>query len=119
MSNINDKAFIYENKASENGKTDAHFLSVKLTGDSLNKGGLGAWVKIYYGGKSQVIENTTYRGYLSTIQPLLHFGLGTVSTLDSVIVIWPDNKKQTVTAVSSGQILQLYYKNANELVQLD
>ena len=41
MSNINDKAFIYENKASENGKTDAHFLSVKLTGDlSVTKVGL-------------------------------------------------------------------------------
>jgi len=115
MSNINDKAFVYENKTAENEKASAQFLSVKLNGDSLNREGLGAWVKIYYRGKSQVIENTTYRGYLSTIQPDLHFGLGDVSMIDSVSVIWPDNKMQTVTAVSSGQTVQLDHKNANAL----
>jgi hypothetical protein len=39
MSNINDKAFVYENKATEHKKTNAQFLSVNLTGDSLNKEG--------------------------------------------------------------------------------
>ena len=115
MSNINDKAFIYENKAVEKNGDNAQFLSVKLTGDSLNRQGLGAWVELYYGGKQQVIEHTPYRGFLSTVQSQLHFGLGTVSTVDSVIVIWPDNKKQTVTNVPAGQTLHLEQKNATAL----
>ena len=85
---------------------------MKLTGDSLNRQGIGAWVEIYYGGKRQVIEHTPYRGFLSTMQSQLHFGLGTVSTVDSVVVIWPDNKKQTVTGVPAGQTLHLEQKNA-------
>ena len=115
MSNINDKAFVYENKAAENKNANAHFLTVKLAGDSMNKEGLGAWVKIYYAGKNQVIENTPYRGYLSTMQPQLQFGLGAVSKIDSLVVIWPDNKMQIVTAVPVGQTIQLDHKNANEL----
>jgi hypothetical protein len=112
MSNINDKAFIYENKTVQRNANDAQFLSVKLTGDSLNREGIGAWVEVYYGGKHQVIEYTPYRGFLSSMQPQLHFGLGTVSMVDSVIVIWPNNKKQTLTKVPGGQALRLEEKNA-------
>ena len=115
ISNINDKAFIYENKAVEKNEDGAQFLSVKLTGDSLNRQGIGAWVELYYGGKHQVIEHTPYRGFLSTIQSQLHFGLGAVSKVDSVVVIWPDNKKQTVTGTPAGQTLHLEQKNANAL----
>jgi len=112
ISNINDKAFIYQNKAVEKNGNNAQFLSVKLTGDSLNRQGIGAWVEVWYGGGHQVIEHTPYRGFLSTIQPQLHFGLGTVSKVDSVVVIWPDNKKQTVTDIPAGQTLNLEQKNA-------
>ena len=115
ISNINDKAFVYENKANESKKANAQFLSIKLRGDSLNRDGLGTWVKIYYGGKSQVIENTCYRGFLSTISYTLHFGLGAVSRLDSLVVIWPDNRMQTLSAVSAGQTLQLDHKNADQI----
>ena len=113
--NINDKAFIYENRAVEKNKANVQSLTLKLTGDSLNREGFGAWVELYYGGKHQVIEHTPYRGFLSTMQSQLHFGLGSVSTLDSVVVIWPDHKKQTVTNVATGQTLQLLQKNATEL----
>lgn len=115
ISNINDKAFIYENKAVEKDRNNAQFLSVKLTGDSFNRQGIGAWVELYYGGKQQVIEHTPYRGFLSTVQSQLHFGLGTVSKVDSVVIIWPDNKTQMMTGVAAGQTLHLEQKNATAL----
>ena len=115
ISNINDKAFIYQNKAVEKNADSAQFLSVKLTGDSINRQGIGAWIEVYYGGKSQVIEHTPYRGFLSTVQSQLHFGLGTISKVDSVVVIWPDNKKQTLMGVPAGQTLHLEQKNATAL----
>jgi hypothetical protein len=110
MSNINENAFVYENKANYNKHVNAQFLSVKLKGDSLNRDALGTWVKIYYGGKSQVLEHTIYRGFLSTIQPQLHFGLGAVSTIDSLVVIWPDNRMQTVTNLPGGKPFSLIIK---------
>lgn len=64
MSNINDKAFIYENKVVENNGANAQFLLVKLTGDSLNRQGIGAWIEIYYGGNRQVIEHTLPRIFI-------------------------------------------------------
>ena len=108
----NNNPSVYRNKSVEKNQDKARFLSVKLTGDSINRQGIGAWVELYYGGKRQVIEHTPYRGFLSTIQTQLHFGLGNISTVDSVVVIWPDNKKQTVTGVPSGQTLHLEQKNA-------
>lgn len=111
MSNINDKAFIYKNNVKK--EDNSTHLSVKLTGDSMNRQGIGAWVKIYYGGKQQVIEHTPYRGFLSTVQSGLHFGLGNVERLDSLVVIWPDSKQQTITNVPTGQALHLKYKDAN------
>ena len=115
ISNINDKAFVYQNKSVEKNRDISRFISVKLTGDSVNPEGIGTWVEIYYQGKHQVIEHTPYRGFLSTIQTQLHFGLNDVSMVDSVVVIWPDNRQQTVTGVPSGQTLNLEYKNAKAL----
>lgn len=112
INNINDKAFIYKNNASEKQGADNHFLSVKLIGDSLNRQGIGAWVEVWYGDKHQVVEHTPYRGFLSTVQSQLHFGLGSVLKADSVVVIWPDNKRQTVTDVPAGQTLHLEQKDA-------
>lgn len=112
INNINDKAFVYKNNAIEKN-TSAGYLSVKLTGDSLNRQGIGAWVKLFYEGKQQVIENTPYRGFLSTMSTSLHFGIGNVSKIDSVVVIWPNGKQQTIVDVSPKKTLHLEDKNAN------
>jgi len=112
ISNINDKAFIYQNKTVEQKGDNSGFLNIQLKGDSLNRQGIGAWVELYYGGQRQVIEHTPYRGFLSTVQPNLHFGLGSVTTVDSLKVIWPNNSMQVVRQISCGQALMLEQKNA-------
>lgn len=111
--NINDIAFVYKNNANEHKKDSANFLTVTLKGDSLNKQGVGTWVELHYGNQQQVMEYTPYRGFLSSMPAQLHFGLGTVSTVDSVVVIWPNNHKQTITKIKAGQTLQLQQKNAD------
>lgn len=112
ISNINDRAFIYHNKSIEQHADNSRFLNVRLAGDSLNRQGLGAWVEICSGGLRQVTEHTPYRGFLSTMQSDLHFGLGTAAIVDSVIVTWPDNRKQVLKDVKAGQTLRLEQKNA-------
>jgi hypothetical protein len=108
VNNINDEASVYRNNEREQNKDSSHYLQVKLTGDTLNKAGLGAWVELHYDhGKQQVWENTPYRGYLSTVQDIGHFGLGKVKTIDSVIVKWQNGKTQLLQHVNADQLLQI------------
>lgn len=114
INNTNDEAFIYRNNSVENHKANAHFLNIKLSGDKQNVNGLGTWTHIYYdNGKHQVYEHTPYRGYLSSIQDMAHFGLGNVTVVDSVVVIWPDLKKQVLKNVPTDQMLYVNIMDAN------
>ncbi|SEJ72605.1 Repeat domain-containing protein [Dyadobacter koreensis] len=113
INNINDKAFIYKNNARERDKENAHYLQLAIVGDSLNVAGLGTFVSIYYAGnKQQVYEHTPYRGYLSTNQLIAHFGLGKVVDIDSVVIKWPNGKKQILQNVKADQRLTVSSKNA-------
>jgi len=113
INNINDEARIYRNTTRENAPDKNHFLQVKFAGDSLNRNGFGAFVELHYDhGRQQVYENTPYRGYLSTIQDIAHFGLGGVKTVDSVIVKWPNGKMQVLLNVAADQVLTANLRNA-------
>ncbi|MEO6287049.1 MAG: VCBS repeat-containing protein [Dyadobacter sp.] len=114
INNINDKALIYKNNARERDKENAHYLQLTMMGDSMNVAGLGTFVSIYYAGnKQQVYEHTPYRGYLSTNQLIAHFGLGNIVKLDSVVIKWPNGKKQVLQNVKADQRLTVYSKNAS------
>lgn len=113
VNNINDEAFIYENTTMDNPKAHPNYLAIKLNGDSLNINGLGTLIELHYKGKQQVYEQTPYRGYLSTVQIEPHFGLGTISVVDSLIIKWQDGKEQILTNVRANQTLQVNKKDAN------
>ncbi len=111
INNINDEASVYENKLMDS-KPHPNFLSIKLNGDSSNINGLGTWIELHYKGKQQAYEQTPYRGYLSTIQIEPHFGLDTVSIIDSVIIKWPNGKMQILKDVAANQTLVVNKKDA-------
>jgi len=113
INNINDEASLYRNNSSELNKEKSHYLEVQLQGDSLNRNGLGAWIEIYYDkGKKQVWENSPYRGYLSTVECKAHFGLGIISTLDSLVVRWQNGKMELFKDFAADQVLKVNIKNA-------
>jgi len=115
INNINDEVLIYKNTSREKDKKNSRYLNIKFKGSELNKNGIGAWADIYYEhGKHQVYENTPYRGYLSTIQNIAHFGLGKDTLLDSVVIKWQNGKKQTLKNVKADQVLVVNIANANE-----
>lgn len=114
MSNINDEARIYRNLTREKDAEDHHYLDVRLRGDSLNRGGFGALVELHYDhGRQQVFEMTPYRGYLSTLQNIAHFGLGKLRTVDTVIVRWPNGKMQVLRSVACDRVLEVDWRNAS------
>ena len=113
INNIDDEALIYKNTAREKDTLNTHYIQIKFKGDSNNLNGLGAWADIYYDhNKHQVAENNPYRGYLSTDQNIAHFGLGKVRQLDSVVIRWPNGKKQVLQHVNANQALTVNIANA-------
>jgi len=120
INNINDEALIYKNTSRDKDKANNHYLHIKFQGTALNRDGIGAFVDIYYDhGKHQVYENTPFRGYLSTLQNIAHFGLGKTTQLDSVVVRWQNGKKQTLKKVKADQLLKVNIAQAHDAYTFD
>ncbi len=121
--NINDSAFVYRNNLMEQKPQQANYLRLNFVGSEHNRMGLGAMVEITYKdskGKpcQQAYEHSPYRGYLSTVEPFAHFGLGNVRQIDEVRITWPGTngqpaRKQVLRNVKSNQILTADLKNAS------
>ena len=115
VNNINKEAFIWKNNANEPGKAKSnHSISFILQGDSLNTKGIGAKIFVYTKSTKQVQEEFPVRGYLSSVDTKLVFGTGKNTMADSVIVIWPNDKKQVLQDLNVDSTYTLVEKNANE-----
>jgi hypothetical protein len=115
INNINDEALLYRNTARDKDPAATNFLQIRFRGDKQNINGLGAVAGIYYdGGKQQVYENNPYRGYLSTMQGIAHFGLGKIRMLDSVVIRWYNGRQQTLRKVKTNQVLGVDIADAKE-----
>ncbi len=90
LNNSDTVAFIYRNQTIEDGPEGHAFLRVQLQGRKLNKAALGARVDLYAGGLHLVREVQASRGYLSSVDPTVHFGLGATRNIDSMVIRWPD-----------------------------
>ena len=115
LNNINDPASVYENTliTKDSVNRNHHFLSILLSGDSLNKGGIGAKISLFYGEKQQYYEHFPIRGFQSMVDPKIHFGLGEVTRIDSLNIVWPDGKEQNLYNLNCDQILSLNYLQAS------
>ncbi len=116
VNNMNDKAFIYQNTSNDPTQQNRqHYLSVAFQGSEKNTQGIGARVYLYYaGGRQQYYEHQPTRGYLSTVDGRAHFGLSDATQIDSLLVQWPDSKRQQLTRIKADQTLVLSYQEATE-----
>jgi hypothetical protein len=106
VNNINKEAFVFINNTVQAGKpVTNHFIRIQLKGDSANRYGFGAKVCIYNNGHIQMQEQQPVRGYFSTVDRQLIFGLGAQTHVDSVVVTWPDDAMQVVTHVAADSLL--------------
>jgi hypothetical protein len=119
--NMNEPAGIYRNNTREQ-HPGSHYLTIQLKGRSPNTFGVGAKVFLFAGGRLQYQELQPERGFMSSSEPLLHYGLGDKTIVDSLIVIWPDNTFQRLKQVGADKKLLLAYdrkKNDTLLNQFD
>ncbi|MBC7571980.1 MAG: VCBS repeat-containing protein [Spirosoma sp.] len=101
VNNINEPAFVYQNLSREQHKTT--YLQLSLTATGGNRNAVGARVTVFGGGNRQYQELNPVRGYLSSQSTTLHFGMGVATVADSVLIIWPDQSRQTLTRVPVNQ----------------
>ncbi len=113
VNNLNAPAAIYRNHARE--VTGNHYLQVVLRGSGGNTAGVGAKVFIKQQGRRQLLEQMPTRGFQSSVDPRLHFGLGTSNEIDSLIVIWPDRRRQVLTHVATDRAIALSQHDATAL----
>jgi hypothetical protein len=119
INNINDSASVYRNNSIQLKPEDSNYLRVKLNGLQDNINGIGAFVEISYEkGQHQIYENTPYRGYLSTIENVAHFGLGKTKKIDELKVTWQSGKYQILKNVAVNQVLIIDEKLALSSEQL-
>ncbi|WP_411028961.1 VCBS repeat-containing protein [Spongiimicrobium sp. 3-5] len=109
VNNINEEAYILQNTSVT--KEKANFLKINFKGAQDNLFGVGTKIIGYQ--KSNIIaqEHFNTRGYLSAVSNTVHMGIGKDSILDSLKIVWPGGRYQTLKSVPAG-MLTASFKNA-------
>ena len=106
INNTNMEATLLENTLNES-KQKKNYLRIRFRGDTSNINGIGTIAHLYYKGNQQMSEHTPYRGYMSSVENIMHFGLDTIQIIDSLVVYWPDGKKESINDVLVNQTLTI------------
>ncbi len=102
VNNVNDTAFVYRNNARSLRKEN-RYLQVKLEGDGSNRFGVGAKVAIDDGRDTLYQELSPTRGFESSVDYVLTFGLGKIDTVRTATVTWPDGRIAVVRNIAANQ----------------
>jgi len=114
VNNIDKEAFVFINNTIQNAKpVRSHFVKIILKGNESNKHGFSAKVCLYSNGGMQMNEQNPVRGYYSSVDQDLIFGLGTNSKIDSLVITWPNGKKEIRKNIAADTSLTLFEKDAS------
>ncbi|MCF7560468.1 VCBS repeat-containing protein [Sabulilitoribacter multivorans] len=121
VNNINAKASVLENKTSQS--TDNNYLSINLFESNKSLNTTGAKIYVYADGKQFFKEQSTIKGFLSSSTRQVHFGLGNITKVDSLRVIWKDRtqslltdlKLNTIVNVNKGETTNYNYESKKEI----
>lgn len=107
VNNMNEEAAILQNNS-----RGGHYLQLQLRGPAQNRFGLGAEVRVYAGGTRQQYHQAVTRGYQSSVDYTIHFGLGKQARVDSLVVLWPDGRAQRWNSPPMDTLLELHHQQA-------
>ncbi len=100
---LNSEALLYRNNTLRSDST--HFLRIQFTGEGNNTAGIGARVMISTSHTRQMQEQYLTRGFQSSVDPVMHIGLGSDSVIDHLTVRWPGGRESTFTGLRSDTTL--------------
>jgi hypothetical protein len=120
VNNINEEAFVWRNeiRKSYNDSTQ-NFLAIELKGPVNNLSGLGSQITLFNKEEKQFAEQSPVRGFSSSVDLRLHFGVGKINTIDSLKIKWPDDKIQVIKNIKANQQLTVKYEDAKTSVVQD
>jgi len=113
INNVNMLPFVYRNNS--DSLTNNNYLKIKLEGDQVNKFGIGSTVKIFHNNKIYVQEQMPSRGFQSSMDYVMTIGLGKATKVDSLRIIWPNNKTQKWDNIEVNSTLTLKQSEATEI----
>jgi hypothetical protein len=111
INNTNDYAGIYRNNGRRLSK--GHYLKIALQGNPHNSTGIGSKVKLFCRDTLFYQEAFPVRGFQSSVDPVLNFGTGDHTIVDSILVIWPDDHYQLLRNVRTDTTLKIAQKDAS------
>jgi hypothetical protein len=107
VNNIDQEAFVYENRQKKN-----RYIRFRFSGPPSNLSGLGTKVRIFSDSMMQYQQHYLARGYRSSMEPVMHFGLGQDSVVARVEVIWPDGSSAEYHDLRANQTINIRYEDA-------
>jgi hypothetical protein len=107
---LNASAIILKNNAPAKNN-----VSISFKGDGMNKFGVGSKAYLFTKNGLQYQELMLTRGFESSSDTKLHFGLDTLSVIDSVLIVWPDQKFQLLKNIPANRSLTVSEKDASGL----
>lgn len=114
VNNVNQEAFLYKNKAREN--TGRHFLAVQLKGKAPNTFAIGATVTAYRGAEKLQFQLAPSRGFQSSVDYKMLFGLGENPSVDSIEVVWPDRRRSLLPHAAADALLTFSWDDASGML---
>lgn len=112
VNNTYSTAGVYRNNTVESGnETGSNWLKINILGTERNRNGLGTVLDLFFDdGSHQKHEQSVYRGYLSSVDPVLHFGIGQRAAVDSLRISYTlgrDRFEKTFYGVEANQVLEV------------
>lgn len=107
VNNVNHEAGIYKNA----GKS-SNYITLSFTGKQDNHFGIGTKAYVFCGGQMQYEQLMLTRGFQSSVDARLHFGLNNHNKIDSILVVWPNQTYQVLKDVKTNQALNISQTNA-------
>ena len=107
VNSLNAPALIMKNNAPKK-----NYISISFKGDSLNNFGLGAKAYLFTKNGIQYQQLMPTRGFQSSCELRLHFGLDSVASIDSLLIVWPDQRFQVLKRLSVNKPIVAFQKHA-------
>lgn len=114
--NIDEQASIYENITKPS--IERNYLKLKLIGSTQNIFALGAKITVVTKDKKQVYHHSVTRGYQSSSDYVIHFGLGNAQVVDSVYVDWTDGRKSVLSTITANQLITVNIQQSKAVNQV-
>jgi hypothetical protein len=114
---LNDKAAIYRNNSRET--SNAHYIKIKLNGAGKNTFGVGAKVLVKTARNNQWQEQYLTRGFQSSVDPIMHIGLGEDSMVQTLFIQWPQGNTTGLQNIKADTLLVINERDAPRTLQME